>query len=123
MSALHIKAIRRQECEAFMKFTDIKEGSTVRIKTLEQLKEQYRSDPYIVERLERKIEWDSAAVWFDEETYRYCGCEVVVTEIDEEDNTVHVQANDFKRFWVDSQWVIPIDNATNIDIKRANELI
>lgn len=98
MSALHIKALRRQECEAFMKFTDIKEGSTVLIKTLEQLEEQYRSDPYIVERLKRKIEWDSAAIWFDEEIYHYCGCEVVVTEIDEEDNTVRVQANNFKRF-------------------------
>lgn len=123
MSALHIRALRRQECEAFMEFSDIKRGSTVLIKTLEQLEEQYRSDPYIVEHLKNKTEWDTASVWFEEETYRYCGCEVVVTEIDKEDNTVYVQVNDFKHFWVDSQWVIPIDNATNIDIKRANELI
>lgn len=128
MSALHIRALRRQECEAFMEFSDIKEGMTVRAKTFEQLKEYYHDSPYVMERLKAKRMWCDGDLNFIGEMYAYCGCKMTVESIDESDDSFYAMvtnnsSNIQKAFWYKPQWVAPIDNATNIDIKQVNELI
>lgn len=113
-----------------MKFSDIKEGMTVRVKTLEQLKEYYHDVPDVMERLKAKRTWDDEGLDFLKEIYAFCGCEVTVGSIDESDNSFYAIAvgnllpqNIPKMFWYKPQWVVPVDNAADINIERLNELI
>ena len=111
-----------------MEFSDIKEGMTVRAKTFEQLKEYYHDSPYVMERLKAKRMWCDGDLNFIGEMYAYCGCKMTVESIDESDDSFYAMvtnnsSNIQKAFWYKPQWVAPIDNATNIDIKQVNELI
>lgn len=108
-----------------MEFSDIEEGMVVRVKTLKQLKEYYHDDPYVMERLRAKRAWDDGED-FLEEIYACCGCEVTVGSIDIFDNSFYAIAekNPFLQgFWCNPQWVVPVDNAADINIERLNELI
>lgn len=113
-----------------MESSDIKELMTVRVKTFEQLKEYYHDVPYVKERLEEKRTWDDGYIKFLEEMYANCGCEVTVASIDEGDNSFYAIAeknplpqNALRAFWCKPQWVVPVDNAADINIERLNELI
>lgn len=111
-----------------MELSDIKEGMVVFAKTFEQLKEYYHDSPYTMERLKAKRMWCDGNLNFIREMYAYCGCKMTIKSIDESDDSfcamVTNNSSDIqKAFWYKPQWVIPIDIATNIDIKRANELI
>lgn len=113
-----------------MEFSNIKEGMTVRVKTFEQLKEYYHDVTYVKKCLEEKRTWYDGCIDFLEKMYANCGCEVTVASIDKSDNSFYAIAektplsrNTLRGFWYKPQWVVPVDNAADIDIERLNELI
>lgn len=111
-----------------MEFSDIKELMTVRVKTFEQLKEYYRNNSYVMKRLKAKGRWIDGSIDFLKGMYACCGCEVTVGGIDESDGSFYAMvtnnsSNIQKAFWYKPEWVVPVDNAADIDIERLNELI